>query len=62
MQVAKPAPLDEKTMYALYVHGTLGKASQWCADFYEELVVDIGDDGVIAGHPTIAVTRFATLD
>ncbi len=34
---AKPAPLDEKTMYALYVHGTLEKHSKEVADFYEEL-------------------------
>jgi benzoyl-CoA reductase subunit B len=31
-----PAPLDEKTMYALYVLGTLRKSSQWTADFYEK--------------------------
>jgi benzoyl-CoA reductase subunit B len=43
LQMAKPAPLDEKTMYALYVHGTLGKASQWCADFYEELYAEVQD-------------------
>ena len=33
----KPAPLDEKTMYSLYVLATLSKSSQWCADFYDEL-------------------------
>jgi len=43
LQRARPAPLDEKTMYALYVHGTLGKASQWCADFYEELHAEVKD-------------------
>jgi benzoyl-CoA reductase subunit B len=32
----KPAPLDEKTMYSLYVLATLHKSSQWCADFYQE--------------------------
>jgi len=32
-----PAPLDEKTMYSLYVFGTLQKASREVADFYEEL-------------------------
>jgi len=31
-----PAPLDEKTMYSLYVLGTLRKSSQWTADFYEK--------------------------
>ncbi len=38
-----PAPLDEKTMYSLYVHGTLAKASSWCADFYEELYDEVKD-------------------
>ena len=43
LQRAIPAPLDEKSMYSLYVHGTLGKASQWCADFYEELLGEVKD-------------------
>ncbi len=34
---AIPAPLEEKTMYSLYVLGTLMKHYQVCADFYEEL-------------------------
>ncbi|MEW6742205.1 MAG: benzoyl-CoA reductase, bzd-type, subunit O [Planctomycetota bacterium] len=38
-----PAPLDEKSMYSLYVFGTLGKASQWCADFYDELLEEVQD-------------------
>ncbi len=38
-----PAPLDEKSMYSLYVLGTLGKASQWCADFYEEFYEEVKD-------------------
>ena len=39
-----PAPLDEKSMYALYVLGTLRKSSQWTADFYEkELYPEIKD-------------------
>jgi benzoyl-CoA reductase subunit B len=37
LNMAKPAPLDEKTMYSLYVHGTLCKHAQEVADFYEEL-------------------------
>ncbi len=32
-----PAPLDEKTMYSLYVLGTLHKSSKIVADFTEEL-------------------------
>ncbi len=39
----KPAPLDEKTMYSLYVLATLSKSSQWCADFYEELYEEVKD-------------------
>ncbi len=34
---AIPAPLDEKSMYSLYVLGTLHKSSQVVADFTEEL-------------------------
>jgi len=34
---AVPAPLDEKSMYSLYVLGTLMKHSKIVADFYEEL-------------------------
>jgi benzoyl-CoA reductase subunit B len=41
LQKNVPAPLDEKTMYSLYVLATLGKASQWCADFYDELYDEV---------------------
>lgn len=34
---AIPAPLEEKTMYSLYVLGTLMKHSKIVADYYEEL-------------------------
>jgi len=40
---AVPAPLDEKTMYSLYVLTTLHKSSQWCADFHEELLDEVKD-------------------
>ncbi len=40
---AKPAPLDEKTMYSLYVLATLSKSSQWCADYYDELYEEVKD-------------------
>ena len=40
---AIPAPLDEKTMYSLYVLATLHKSSQWCADFYDELYEEVKD-------------------
>lgn len=39
----RPAPLDEKTMYSLYVLATLSKSSQWCADFYDELYEEVKD-------------------
>ena len=39
-----PAPLDEKSMYSLYVLGTLRKSAQWTADFYEkELYPEVKD-------------------
>jgi benzoyl-CoA reductase subunit B len=40
---AIPAPLDEKTMYSLYVLGTLEKHSKEVADFYEELRDEVKD-------------------
>ena len=38
-----PTPLEEKTMYSLYVLGTLMKHSQVVADFYEELRDEVKD-------------------
>ncbi len=35
-----PAPLDEKSMYSLYVFGTLTKAAKWVADFYDEVLAE----------------------
>ncbi|NMG55185.1 benzoyl-CoA reductase, bzd-type, subunit O [Aromatoleum aromaticum] len=40
---ARPAPLDEKSMYALYVLAALSKSSKWCADFYDELYDEVKD-------------------
>ena len=40
---AVPAPLDEKTMYSLYVLATLSKSSKWCADFYQECLDEVKD-------------------
>ncbi|MDI6856111.1 MAG: benzoyl-CoA reductase, bzd-type, subunit O [Candidatus Thermoplasmatota archaeon] len=40
---AVPAPLDEKTMYSLYVLGTLMKHTKVVADFYEELRDEVKD-------------------
>lgn len=38
---AVPAPLDEKSMFSLYVLGTLEKHSKEVADFYEELLDEV---------------------
>ena len=40
---AIPAPLEEKTMYSLYVLGTLMKHSKIVADYYEELRDEVQD-------------------
>ncbi|MBU1023888.1 benzoyl-CoA reductase, bzd-type, subunit O [bacterium] len=40
---AVPAPLEEKTMYSLYVLGTLMKHSREVADYYEELRDEVKD-------------------
>ncbi|MDP8240952.1 MAG: benzoyl-CoA reductase, bzd-type, subunit O [Candidatus Hatepunaea meridiana] len=38
-----PAPLDEKSMYSLYVFNTLQKSSKDVADFYDELLDEVKD-------------------
>ncbi len=43
LQKTVPAPLDEKSMFSLYVLGTLDKSSRWCADFYDELYDEVKD-------------------
>jgi benzoyl-CoA reductase subunit B len=46
-----PAPLDEKSMYSLYVMGTLNKHDRDVADFYEELRDEVQeriDQGIAA--------------
>ncbi|NOQ53100.1 MAG: benzoyl-CoA reductase, bzd-type, subunit O, partial [Thermoplasmata archaeon] len=50
---AIPAPLDEKSMYSLYVLGTLMKSNPKVADFYEKLLVEVQDrvDRGIAAVP-----------
>lgn len=40
---AVPAPLDEKSIYSLYVFGTLQKSNGEFADFYEELYEEVKD-------------------
>lgn len=53
---AIPAPLDEKTMYSLYVLGTLQKSSSIVADFYEELRDEV-KDRVARGIAAVANER-----
>jgi benzoyl-CoA reductase subunit B len=46
-----PAPLEEKSMYSLYVLGTLNKHDKEVADFYEELLDEVQyriDNGIAA--------------
>jgi len=38
-----PAPIDEKSMYSLYVLGTIHKAAKEVADFYQELRDEVRD-------------------
>ena len=46
-----PAPLEEKSMYSLYVLGTLNKHDKEVADFYQELLDEVQyriDNGIAA--------------
>ena len=49
-----PAPMDEKSMFSLYVFGALDKSSGEFADFYRELLDEVQDrvDRGIAAVPT----------
>jgi benzoyl-CoA reductase subunit B len=51
---AIPAPIDEKSMYSLYVLGTLRKSSQWTADFYEKELYPEIKDRVARGIAAVA--------
>lgn len=50
---AKPAPMDEKSIYSLYVFGVLEQSNKEFADFYDELYDEIKDrvDRGIAAVP-----------
>lgn len=52
-----PAPLDEKSMYALYVFLTLDRARKEFVDFYEELL-DETKDRVARGIAALPTERF----
>ncbi len=52
-----PAPLDEKTMYTLYVFGTLHKASDYVADYYEKTLLPEVEDRVKRGIAAVPNER-----
>ena len=52
-----PAPLDEKSMYSLYVLGTLRKSAQWTADFYEKELYPEVKDRVTRGIAAVGNER-----
>lgn len=53
---AIPAPLDEKTMFSLYVLATLQRSSKEIADFYEELRDEV-KDRVVRGIAAVPYER-----
>lgn len=57
---AVPAPLDEKTMYSLYVIGTLMKHRPECVAFYEKLKAEV-EDRVRRGIAAVANERFRVI-
>jgi benzoyl-CoA reductase subunit B len=57
---AIPAPLDEKTMYSLYVMGTIMKHRPECAAFYEKLKAEV-EDRVRRGIAATPYERFRVI-
>jgi benzoyl-CoA reductase subunit B len=57
---AIPAPLDEKSMYSLYVMGTLIKHRPECVSFYEKLKAEV-EDRVKRGIAAVANERFRVI-
>jgi benzoyl-CoA reductase subunit B len=57
---AVPAPLDEKTMYSLYVMGTLMKHRPECAAFYETLRNEV-QDRIKRGIAAVSTERFRVI-
>ncbi len=55
-----PAPLDEKTMYSLYVMGTLMKHKKECVDFYDKLKKEV-EDRVRRGIAAVRYERFRVI-
>ncbi|MFQ5819405.1 MAG: benzoyl-CoA reductase, bzd-type, subunit O [Candidatus Heimdallarchaeota archaeon] len=54
---AIPAPIDEKSLYSLYVLGTLMKSAQWTADFYEKELYPELKDRVARGIAAVGNER-----
>lgn len=52
-----PAPLDEKTMFSLYVLASLDKTSDEIAEFYDELLAEV-KDRVVRGIAAIPTERY----
>ncbi len=57
---AVPAPLDEKTMYSLYVMGTLMKHRPECVAFYQTLRDEV-KDRVKRGIAAVSTERFRVI-
>jgi len=57
---AIPAPLDEKSIYSLYVMGTLMKHSPECVAFYEALKAEV-EDRVKRGIAAVPHERFRVI-
>jgi len=53
-----PAPLDEKSIYSLYVFGTLQKSGQQVADFYEKVLLPEVQDRVRRGIAAVPTEKF----
>ena len=58
---AIPAPLDEKSIYSLYVLGTLQKAGKQVADFYEKDLLPEVQDRVRRGIAAVPNERFRVM-
>jgi benzoyl-CoA reductase subunit B len=58
---AIPAPLDEKSIYSLYVLGTLQKAGKQVADFYEKDLLPEVQDRVKRGIAAVPNEKFRVM-
>ncbi|MCI0497236.1 MAG: benzoyl-CoA reductase, bzd-type, subunit O, partial [Thermoplasmata archaeon] len=56
-----PAPLDEKSIYSLYVFGTLQKSGAQVADFYENVLLPEVRDRVRRGIAAVPTERYRVM-